>query len=89
MIEQQQRGLQENTSKEDSFDESMAALFVLITHHSLTQCEHAVPNIVERLDHLCHHSEIEHYPSQMSVLIKMKQLWSTRLFRSQLNERPH
>ena len=51
MIEQQRRQNLENKGQEDSFDESMAALFVLITHHSLTQCEHAVPNIVERFLH--------------------------------------
>jgi len=76
---------QDPNTQEGSFDESMAALFVLITHHSLTQCDTAVPNIVECLNDLCDHSEVQLYPKQMKVLIKMRQLWRTRLFRHQLD----
>lgn len=69
-----------NLQSEDSFDELMASLFVLITHHSLSQCEACVAPIVERLNKLCCHSEVEHYPEQLRVLAKMRQLWRTRLF---------
>ena len=68
---------------EGSFDDLMASLFVLITHHSLTQCQGSLNPIVERLNKLCSHSEIEHYPHQMEVLAKMRQLWSTKLFDAQ------
>jgi len=52
-------------SDDGSFDDLMASLFVLVTHHSLTQCEASLKPIVERLNKLCQHSEIEHYPNQM------------------------
>lgn len=62
------------------FDDLMAGLFVMVTHHSLTQCEASIPCIVERLDALCRHSEIIFYPQQQKVLTRMRQLWKTRLF---------
>jgi len=65
---------------EGSFDGLMASMFVLVTHHSLTQCDASLSPIVERLNELCQHSEIEHYPNQMKVLVKMRQLWQTKLF---------
>jgi len=89
MIEHNLTADTEQASQEESLDESMAALFVLITHHSLTQCEAALMNIVDRLHQLCHHSEIEHYPNQMKVLIKMRQLWRTQLFHAQLDKYLH
>jgi len=76
-------------SDDGSFDDLMASLFVLVTHHSLTQCEASLKPIVERLNKLCQHSEIEHYPNQMKVLSKMRQLWRTRLFDAQYSGLKH
>jgi len=76
-------------SDDGSFDDLMASLFVLVTHHSLTQCEASLKPIVERLNKLCQHSEIEHYPNQMKVLSKMRQLWRTRLFDTQYSGLKH
>ena len=70
----------ETENQEVSFDDLMASLFVLVTHHSLTQCQASLEPIVERLNKLCHHSEVEHYPNQLKVLAKMRQLWLTKLF---------
>jgi len=70
----------QNEAQEGSLDDLMASLFVLLTHHSLTRCDAALTPIVERLNLLCQHSEIEHYPNQMKVLAKMRQLWRTKLF---------
>ena len=68
---------------EESFDELMASLFVLITHHSMNQCEASVVSIVDSLNKLCEHSEIEYYPEQFKVFSKMKQLWNIKLFETQ------
>jgi len=76
-------------SDDGSFDDLMASLFVLVTHHSLTQCEASLKPIVERLNKLCQHSEIEHYPNQMKVLSKLRQLWRTRLFDAQYSGLKH
>ena len=70
----------ETIDKEGSLDDLMASLFVLITHHSLTQCQASLRPIVDKLNELCQHSEIEHYPNQLTVLSKMRQLWRTKLF---------
>ena len=77
MLQKQQADTSEN---EGSFDDLMASLFVLVTHHSLTQCNASLSPIVERLNCLCRHSEIEHYPKQLKVLAKMRELWRTKLF---------
>jgi len=74
---------EDHYAQEAPSDDLIASLFVLVTHHSLTQCEASVPVIVDRIHELCHHSEIELYPNQMKVLSKMLQLWRTRLFRAQ------
>ncbi len=79
MLEQRNMTV-EGCENESSFDDLMASLFVLVTHHSLTQCEASLSPIVERLTILCQHSEIEHYPHQLRVLGKMRQLWCTKLF---------
>lgn len=71
------------------FDDLMANLFVLITHHSLTQCQASLSHIVERLNRLCHHPDIELYPKQLKVLIKMRQLWRTHLFKQDHGRFPH
>ena len=65
---------------EASFDDLMASLFVLITHHSLTQSVETLTPIIDKIDLLCKHSEIEHYPLQLKVLSKMRKLWRTKLF---------
>ncbi len=74
---------------EVTFDDLMASLFVLVTHHSLNQCDSTLSVIVDRLDVLCKHSEIELYPNQQIVLSKMRQLWRTKLFNVQLSEVVH
>lgn len=77
------RNNSKNSRRENTFDDLMASLFVLVTHHSLTQCEDSLTPIVQRLDALCNHSEIELYPNQYRTLIKMRQLWRTKLFKFQ------
>ena len=84
-----QLGKSEYCSDETSFDDLMADLFVLITHHSLTQCENALPKIIKRIHQLIHHLDIECYPQQLKVLLKMETLWRTRLFRSELMSVKH
>lgn len=74
---------------ERNFDQLMADLFVLVTHHSLTQCENALPQIVERIHGLTHHCDIECYPEQLRVLLKMQTLWRTKLFRSEVTQHRH
>ena len=74
---------------ETPFDELMAELFALVTHHSLTQCENILPKIIDRIHELTHHGDIEYYPRQLSVLLKMKTLWHTRLFRSEVAQLKH
>ena len=74
---------------DDSFDDLMAGLMVLITHHSLTQCQNSLPSIVDRLKRVCTHSDLEHYPEQMLVLAKMRQLWETKLFEIRLDSTRH
>ena len=81
-----------NKVTEESFDELMASLFVLLTHHSLDKYEVSINVIVDQLEKLCQHSEIEYYPEQLKVFGKMKQLWNIKLFETQqvkLNELPH
>lgn len=68
---------------DQDFDELMASLFVLVTHHSLTQCQASLSPIVERLNELCRHPDIELYPNQLKVLAKMRQLWRTHLFKQE------
>ena len=75
--------------EEQSFDDLMASLFVLVTHHSLTQCENTLPQIVDRIHSLTHHTDIEYYPNQLKVLLKMQTLWRTKLFRSEIAQRKH
>jgi len=67
----------------------MASLFVLLTHHSLIQCQASLTPIVERLNKLCQHSEIDHYPNQLKVLAKMRQLWRTKLFEAEFSGVTH
>lgn len=74
---------------DDSFDRLMANLLVLTTHHSLTQCENALPSIVDTLVLLCAHSDLEHYPEQLQVLLKMRRLWETKLFDLQIDKVRH
>jgi len=74
---------------EDNFDELMASLFVLVTHYSLNKSNSILSTIVDRLDILCKHSEIELYPNQLIVLSKMRQLWRTKLFNIQISEVHH
>jgi len=64
---------EEHDAQEPRFDDLMAGLFVLVTHHSLTQCEAALPEIVNKLHQLCHHSEIELYPNQMKLFKSQNQ----------------
>ncbi len=74
---------------ESCYDDLMASLMVLVTHHSLTQCSASISAIVERLNLLCSHSEIEHYPNQLKVLSKMRHLWRTKLFEVEVSNYRH
>lgn len=84
-----QNNLNSQSLHEASFDDLMASLFVLLTHYSLSQCTPTLSTIVDRLDLLCKHSELELYPNQLIVLTKMRQLWRTKLFNSQISELHH
>ncbi|MFT5135069.1 MAG: hypothetical protein ACI9XU_000938 [Arenicella sp.] len=86
MLEQRQPRTENN---EASFDDLMASLFILVTHHSLTQCRESLSPIVERLNLLCRHSEIEYYPNQLKVLVKMRELWRTKLFDAKFDRLRH
>lgn len=57
------------------FDANMAQLMVLITHHSLTGCTRALQPILERLEMLFAQAELDFFPEQREVLIKMHKLW--------------
>lgn len=72
-----------DSNPEVDFDDLMASLFVLMTHHSLTQSDSVLEPIVERLHQLSRHTEIELYPNQQKVISKMQHLWRTRLFSAQ------
>ena len=65
---------------ERNLDELMSSLFVQLTHHSITNCPNCAPTIVNLLKQLAGHSEIEFFPQQQKVIIKMQHLWQTRLF---------
>lgn len=82
MIEAKQYSPQTDANDRD-FDELMASLFVLVTHHSLTQCPASLSPIVDRLNELCRHPDIELYPQQLKVIAKMRQLWRTHLFKNE------
>jgi hypothetical protein len=88
MIEAKQSTMQQEQSERD-YDELMASLFVLLSHHSLTQCKASLPPIVERLDELCQHTDIELFPQQLKILVKMRQLWQTHLFQQTLASYNH
>ncbi|MFT4629780.1 MAG: hypothetical protein ACI8PV_000894 [Dinoroseobacter sp.] len=88
MIEAKQRTNQTKIEDRD-FDDLMASLFVLVTHHSLTNCGCTLSTIVERLDQLCRHPHIELYPQQLKVLLKMRQLWLTHLFKQSTTSYQH
>ena len=77
------------SESESCYDDLMASLMVLVTHHSLTQCSASISAIVERLNLLCSHSEIEHYPNQLKVLSKMRHLWRTKLFEAEVSGYHH
>ena len=80
---------QDSAADEAGFDDLMADLFVIVTHYSLTQCQSVLPRIVDRIHALTHHAEIEYYPNQLKVLLKMQSLWRTRLFKSELAQVRH
>jgi hypothetical protein len=88
MIEAKQRTNQTKIEDRD-FDDLMASLFVLVTHHSLTNCGCTLSTIVDRLDELCRHPDIELYPQQLKVLLKMRQLWLTHLFQQATTSYQH
>ena len=68
------------SSSERNLDELMSSLFVQLTHHSITNCPGCAPTIVDLLKQLAAHSELEFFPQQQKVIIKMQHLWKTRLF---------
>jgi len=75
--------------KEVTFDDLMASLFVLVTHYSMNQSESVLKVIVDRLDSICHHPEVELYPNQLVVLAKMRRLWQTKLFDMEICQVSH
>lgn len=77
------------SQQEVAYDDLIASLFLLVTHYSLNQCDSSLSTIVDRLEMLCKHSEIELYPNQLIVLSKMRQLWRTKLFNMQISEVHH
>ncbi len=88
-MNQVQLSTHESEVEEPAFDRPMSDLLVLITHHSLTCCENALPNIIDRIDCLTQHIDIECYPEQLSVLLKMQRLWQTKLFRNEVSVLRH
>lgn len=78
-----------HSSLEVTFDDLMASLFVLVTHYSINQSESVLKVIVDRLDTVCHHPEVELYPNQLVVLAKMRRLWRTKLFDIEISELSH
>lgn len=66
------------------FDAMMAKLLVLVTHHSLTGCRASITPIMHYLNALTSHADLEHFPEQRVVLAKMRQLWMTEQFRTEL-----
>lgn len=77
------------SDSQTSYDSLIAALFVLLTHHGLTQSEDSANAIVARLNSLCEHTDIEYYPNQQRVFLKMRKLWRIKQFRSELTEMLH
>ena len=61
------------------FDDALSRLLILITHHSLKQEHATLASIVESVDGLLQHPDIEFFPQQQEVLIKMRKLWLMRL----------
>ena len=57
------------------FDACMAQLMILLTHHSLTRCPNALQPIIERLEHLFRSGDLDFFPEQREVLVKMHKLW--------------
>lgn len=72
----------ETNQLEPSYDDLMANLFALITHHSLTQCQSTLQPIIDCLNALIDQPETEYYPNQRAVFCKMRTLWTTQLFKS-------
>lgn len=89
MIQSKHSCSKEIVEDEANFDDLMADLFVIVTHHSLTQCQSVLPRIVDRIHALTHHAEIDCYPKQLQVLLKMQSLWRTRLFKAELSQVRH
>jgi len=78
-----------NRNNNNDYDDLMASLFVLITHHSLNSCGNSLSIIVERLNQISAHPEIELYPNQKLVIAKMHNLWRAKLFSHQNRNRLH
>ena len=74
---------------ERNLDELMSSLFVQLTHHSITNCPASAPTIVKLLELLSSHSELEFFPQQQKVIIKMQHLWKTRMFLQKVNKQLH
>ena len=74
---------------EATFDDLMSSLFILVTHYGINQSEAMLEVIVNRLDTLCHHSESELYPNQLIVFTKMRRLWQTKLFQTEVSDAVH
>ena len=78
-----------NRDDNADYDDLMASLFVLITHHSLNKCGNSLTTIVERLNQISAHPEIELYPNQKLVIAKIHNLWRAKLFSYRNGSRLH
>ncbi len=71
------------TLLEDDYDDLMASLVVLITHHSLDKSTETLATIVERFAQLSNHPHIDLFPNQRMVIAKLQNLWKAKLFSHQ------
>lgn len=69
---------QKNQSDQPSLDSLQAGLFFLINQYTFRQCPKIAEKIVEHLDMLCRHSQIELLPAQNHLYSKMINLWRAR-----------
>lgn len=68
--------------KESGFDQTLAELLLLITHHGISENQAVLESIIDRLDALCKQSELEFFPQQQLVIHKIRKLWQLKLLHS-------
>ena len=65
-----------NTNSQSlELDKMIANLMVLISHHSFTQCNFCLEDIIVKLDKILQHNEIKRFPQQLFAFTRMNQLW--------------